>query len=133
MFHISFTLEYDNNILWEIYSTCTLSVRKRVIHTRTVYICFTQVYVYGIAYFPFHSIFLSVPFSVPRFSNTLFIVGENRRPIFRSHVYHGKVLAKWEFLSCSLIAMGVTTNFVSNLFLLWFKIRGWFLVQLYAI
>ena len=35
-----------------------------------MYICFTQVCVYGIAYFPFHSVFHSVPFSVPRFSNT---------------------------------------------------------------
>ena len=47
----------------------------RVIHTKIVYICFTQAYVYCIAYFPFHSVFhsvpFSVPFSVPRFSNTL--------------------------------------------------------------
>ena len=70
LFHISFTLQNDNNILWEIYSTYTLSVRKRVIHTKKVYICFTKVYEYRIAYFPFHSVFLSVPFSVPRFSNT---------------------------------------------------------------
>ena len=46
----------------------------RVIHTKIVYICFTQAYVNGIAYFPFHSVFhsvqFSVPFSVPRFSNT---------------------------------------------------------------
>ena len=38
----------------------------RVIHTKIVYICFTQAYVYGIAYFPFHSVF----HSVPRFNNT---------------------------------------------------------------
>ena len=44
--------------------------KRRVIHTKTVYICFTQVYVYGIAYFPFHSVFHSVPYSVLRFSNT---------------------------------------------------------------
>ena len=43
---------------------------RRVIHTKIVFICFTQVYVYGIAYFLFHSVFHSVPFSVPRFSNT---------------------------------------------------------------
>ena len=43
---------------------------RRVIHTKIVYICFTQVYVYGIEYFPFHSVFHSVLFSVPRFSNT---------------------------------------------------------------
>ena len=46
---------------------------RRVIHTKIVYICFTQVCVYGIAYFPFHSVFHSVPFSVPRFSNTPYI------------------------------------------------------------
>ena len=45
--------------------------KRRVIHTKTVYICFTEVYVYGIAYFPFHYVFHSVPFSIPRFSNTL--------------------------------------------------------------
>ena len=43
---------------------------RRVIHTKLVYICLTQVYIYGIAYFLFHSVFHSVPFSVPRFSNT---------------------------------------------------------------
>ena len=41
-----------------------------MIHTKIVYICFTQVDVYGIAYFPFHSVPYSVPFFVPRFSNT---------------------------------------------------------------
>ena len=37
---------------------------------KIVYACFTQAYVYGIAYSPFHSVFHSVSFSVPRFSNT---------------------------------------------------------------
>ena len=50
---------------------------RRVIHSKKVYICFTQVYVYGIAYFPFHSVFHSVPFSVPRFSNTHSKPGSN--------------------------------------------------------
>ena len=48
---------------------------REVTHTKIVSKCFTKVYVYRIAYFPFHSVFLSVsfsvPFSVPRFSNTL--------------------------------------------------------------
>ena len=51
-----------------------MSVGKTGDSYKDSYICFTQVYVYGIAYFPFHSVFHSVPFSVlftvPRFSNT---------------------------------------------------------------
>ena len=45
---------------------------RRVIHTKIVYTCFTRVCIYGIAYFPFHSVFHSVPFSVSRFSNFLY-------------------------------------------------------------
>ena len=39
------------------------------LYKENVYICNTQeyVHVYHIAYFPFHSFFRSVPFSVPRF------------------------------------------------------------------
>ena len=73
LFHSSFTLENDNTILCWIYSTSTLSVGKTgdsYKDIKRVCICFTQVYVYGIPYFPFHSVFHSFPFSVPRFSNT---------------------------------------------------------------
>ena len=56
---------------------------RRVIHTKIVYICITQVYLYGIAHFPFHSVFhsvpFSVPFSVPRFSNTLEFTDESTK------------------------------------------------------
>ena len=37
---------------------------RRVIHTKVVYIYLTQVYVYGIAYFPFHSVPFRFPFRV---------------------------------------------------------------------
>ena len=42
---------------------------RGVIQTKIVSICFTKgyVHVYRIAYFPFHSVFRSVPLSVPRF------------------------------------------------------------------
>ena len=66
LFRISFTLENDNIIYGEyIHCQC----ERGVIQTKIVSICFTKgyVHVYRIAYFPFHSVFRSVPLSVPRF------------------------------------------------------------------
>ena len=48
-------------------------IQKNLIRNDTienVYICNTQKYVYHIVNFSFHFVFRSVPFSVPRFSNT---------------------------------------------------------------
>ena len=71
MFHIFFTLENDNIIFYGVYIVhIHCHCERGVIHTKIVSKCYTKVYVYRIAYFPFHSVFLSVSFSVPRFSNT---------------------------------------------------------------
>ena len=77
-FHISFTLENDNTVLWWIYSKSTLSVGKTGDSCNySVYTFYTGIriwkYIFSVSFrFPFRSVFHSVPFSVPRFSNTPF-------------------------------------------------------------
>ena len=81
LFYISFILENVNTtciFFGEYIVHLHCQCERGVIHTKIVCLCFKQVYVYRIAYFPFHSVFhslpisvpISVPFSVPRFSNT---------------------------------------------------------------
>ena len=77
-FHISFTLENDNTILWWI---CIVHLHCQcewgVIHTKIVYmfsanICISH-HKFSVSFrFPFRSVLLTIPFSIPHFSNTLF-------------------------------------------------------------
>ena len=60
LFHISFTLENDNTILWEIYSTYTLSVRQRLIHTKILRKFMISHCIFSVSFrFPFRYVFRS--------------------------------------------------------------------------
>ena len=126
MFRISFTLENDNTILWWIYRRVHLYCQweRRVIHIKIVYniiTCFTQVYAYGIAYFPFHSGFHSVPFSVLRFRNTRYQYTLMCEDI---NVYN-HIICQTDVLQCSYINVSLFFCYSFHLFLLCFLIIIW--------